>query len=163
MNVLWRSPQGEETQSFALVSGQTEADADGAIASTYHGHEYVFRSAVDGTLLNFWRASANPSLGWPQIVEVGHAVDVTLTNQFPERVVIFTNPRETRGPEGTLDRGSGNPLNCDKIVVTTHHGYHIVAEDAEGAVLFSHQVNAQTGGSKQTLYLRHQLEHSEEL
>ena len=64
---------------------------------------------------------------------------------------------------GTLDRGSGNPLNCDKIVVTTHHGYHIVAEDAEGAVLFSHQVNAQTGGSKQTLYLRHQLEHSEEL
>jgi hypothetical protein len=34
VNVLWRSPEGEETLSFNLAAGQTADDATKAVGST---------------------------------------------------------------------------------------------------------------------------------
>jgi hypothetical protein len=126
----------------------------------FHDHEFVFRSAVDGALINFWRADG--ALGWFEVVKVSREVKVTLVNYRPERVFVTANSRDTSGQAG-LNPYDGNPLNQDELTLGVLDQDRVVIMAEDGEVLQSFTVDAPRGGNRQRLLIQPLSEHVGEL
>lgn len=122
----------------------------------YHNHEYVFRSAIDGELINFWKADR--TLGWKQIVEVNRNVELKVVNTRPEKISLI----EVGAPIRTLEPYNGNPLATDIVVYGTHD-QQITVKGESGDIIQILKISSASGGAWQTLHIHPLSEHGDEL